>query len=695
MAKIHESSGAETTRDGLSRRGLAMESRALVQVEDLLEIRSISGLAYSPDATHLAFVVKKPDIETNGYRTRLWVWERESGTSRELDADIKAPLFIWEDSDTIVFSGVPSGSYKSLVEKGETWTVFYALNIHTLERRELFGIPLAVKKIVKMEGGAYVLHAGRDGKAAEAGARAGGIESPDAGVSGLRAGKDFEVIDRLPIWSDGVGFVRGQINSLFMFLGSGDPFPITESWTNVEQFRVKGSRVIYAGKRADNAFGSSGIFGYEAETRETVTVVPENSYAIFHVDFLDDSVVFIGTDRKTGLKTDNPKFYRCADDGALLWADSDFSVRDNVGYDCKYGDPTGFKVAGGALYFITTRERSSFLAKIDRRGTIETLTADIGAVQDFDVVDGEAAFCGVRGMGLQELYLLKNGKEKRLTAINDSYAAGKKISPAEPMVFENNGFTVHYLVCKPADFDPAKTYPAVLYIHGGAKILYGPVFFHEMQVLASRGFFVVYGNPRGSDGQGSEFARLKGEYGRFDFEDMMKAMDTALARYPQIDPERLGVAGGSYGGIMTNWTIGHTRRFKCAVSGRSLCNMISAFGTADNGYDFVREQMDADPWKNVEKLWEQSPLKYAENVRTPLLLVHSDQDNRCHYSESVQFFTALKYFGVEARMLLIRGESHSLSRTGRPKQRILRLDEIVRWLEKYLKNPTSPEPAAR
>ena len=661
-----------------------MESGTLVQVEDLLEIQSISGLAYSPDAMSLAFVVQKPDIETNGYRTRLWVWERESGKSRDLDADIRAQLFIWEDSDTIVFSGNPSGRYRTLVENGETWTVFYALNIHTLEKKELFGIHLAVKKITKMDEGAYILYASRDGEPVDAATREMGNESPDAEASGLRAGKDFEIIDRLPIWSDGLGFVRGRVNALFMFHGSGEPLPITESGMNVEMFSAKGKRVLYAGKRTDNAFGSSGIFGYDAETRETVNIVPENSYAISHIDFLDDSVVFIGTDRKTGLKTDNPKFYRCEGNGPLLWADGDFSVKDNVGYDCKYGDSTGFKAVDGLLYFISTRERSSFLAKIDRKGAIETLTADIGAVQDFDVADGEAAFCGVRGMGLQELYLLKDGKEKRLTAINDPYAAGKKISRAEPMVFENNGFTVHYVVCKPADFDPTGTYPAVLYIHGGAKILYGPVFFHEMQVLASRGFFVVYGNPRGSDGQGSEFARLKGEYGRFDFEDMMKAMDTALARYPQIDPGRLGVAGGSYGGIMTNWIIGHTRRFKCAVSGRSLCNMISAFGTADNGYDFVREQMDADPWKNVDKLWEQSPLKYAENVRTPLLLVHSDQDNRCHYSESIQFFTALKYFGVEARMLLIRGESHSLSRTGRPKQRILRLNEIVRWLEKYL-----------
>lgn len=136
---------------------------------------------------------------------------------------------------------------------------------------------------------------------------------------------------------------------------------------------------------------------------------------------------------------------------------------------------------------------------------------------------------------------------------------------------------------KPANFNPEKKYPAILYIHGGAKVLYTKVFFHEMQYLASEGYFVIYGNPRGSDGQGSDFARLLGHYGEPDFADLMKAMDTALELYPNIDADRLGVAGGSYGGIMTNWMVTHTNRFKAAVAQRSICSMVSTFGTADNG----------------------------------------------------------------------------------------------------------------
>jgi len=662
-----------------------MKPTSSVGIEDFLDIRSISGIVYSPDGLKIAFLVHKPDLDANQYQTSLWIWEKETGKPRELCANIKAQQYIWIDSCTILFSGKLSEKFGSRIESGETWTVFSALNVATLQQTELFGIPLAVKKIVKTGNDAFIFSATRGAGQPPTGSNGLRGISRNAEAHGLKAGKDFEIVDRLPIWSDGAGFVRGQLTGLYLYKGSGEPVPLTDENTNVEMFSVKGNEVIFAGRSVEAFLERSGIFSVNLETGTTRNVVPQNRYLISYIDFLGGSIVFIGIDKRTGLKTDNPKFYRMTGTSVGLWADTAFSVKDTVGYDCKYGDSAGFRIVDGVLYCISTRERSSVLVAIDEAGTVKLLTDDDGAVHDFDICHGEIAFCGIRGMGLQEMFLLSDGTAKKLTGMNTWALDGKTISQAETMVFRNNGFDVHYIVCKPADFDSNKKYPAILYIHGGAKTLYGPVFFHEMQVLAGRGFFVIYGNPRGSDGQGSEFARLKGKYGQFDFEDMMKAMDTALVKYPQIDAERLGVAGGSYGGIMVNWTIGHSTRFKCAVSARSLCNMISAFGTADNGYDFVREQMDASPWENLDRLWEQSPLKYAANIKTPLLLVHSDQDYRCHHSESIQFFTALQYFGVEAKLLLIRGESHSLSRTGRPKQRILRLNEIVDWLEGHLK----------
>lgn len=171
----------------------------------------------------------------------------------------------------------------------------------------------------------------------------------------------------------------------------------------------------------------------------------------------------------------------------------------------------------------------------------------------------------------------------------------------------------------------------------------------------------------------------------------MGFVDTVLAQYPSIDPERLGVAGGSYGGFMTNWIIGHTGRFKAAVSQRSISNWISMANTTDIGYYFVPDQIGADLWENTDKLWDASPLKYAGRVTTPTLFIHSEEDYRCWLVEGLQMFTALKYHGVEARLCMFRGENHELSRSGKPKHRIRRLQEISSWFARFLKGVEQSE----
>ncbi|HZJ99116.1 MAG TPA: prolyl oligopeptidase family serine peptidase, partial [Tissierellaceae bacterium] len=161
--------------------------------------------------------------------------------------------------------------------------------------------------------------------------------------------------------------------------------------------------------------------------------------------------------------------------------------------------------------------------------------------------------------------------------------------------------------------------------------------------------------------------------------------DLVLEKYDFIDKDRLGVTGGSYGGFMTNWIIGHTDRFKAAVSQRSISNWISKFGTTDIGYFFVDDQIRATPWNGFEKLWEHSPLKYANKVTTPTLFIHSEEDYRCWLPEGIQMFTSLKYHGVESRLCVFKGENHELSRSGKPKSRIRRLKEMSDWFDRYLK----------
>lgn len=239
---------------------------------------------------------------------------------------------------------------------------------------------------------------------------------------------------------------------------------------------------------------------------------------------------------------------------------------------------------------------------------------------------------------------------------------------------------------KPIDFDKSKKYPAILEIHGGPKAVYGDTFFHEMQVMVSKGYFVFYCNPRGSAGMGDVYADLRLKWGTIDYDDIMKFVDTVLENYPQIDSEKVGVAGGSYGGYMTNWLIGHTDRFKCAVSQRGISNWITMFGLSDVGSFMVEEDISINFLQDIETTWWHSPMRYAADVKTPTLFIHSENDFRCPLSEAMQMYSALKHYNVATKMCIFKDENHELSRSGKPKHRIRRLEEILAWMDSYLIN---------
>ncbi len=366
--------------------------------------------------------------------------------------------------------------------------------------------------------------------------------------------------------------------------------------------------------------------------------------------------------------------------------DFDRSTWNSVGSDCRYGGGKSTVIDGKYLYFITTEIDSSYINRIDIDGNIEKVSFNGGAIDCFDVKNGNILFVGLKNQKLQEIYLLKDGSEIKVSKFNQWVQNELKISKPERLEVETeSGVIVEGWVLKPVDFEEDKKYPAILDIHGGPKTVYGEVFYHEMQLWANMGYFVFFCNPRGSDGHGRAYADIRGKYGTIDYDDIMTFTDKVLEKYKNIDMNNIGVTGGSYGGFMTNWIIGHTDRFKAAASQRSIANWISKFCTTDIGFYFVDDQNDSTPWNNMDKLWYHSPLKYADKVKTPTLFIHSEEDYRCWLAEGLQMFTALKYHGVEARLCMFRGENHELSRSGKPKHRIRRLTEITNWFEEHLK----------
>ncbi|MBP1043934.1 S9 family peptidase [Vagococcus sp. BWB3-3] len=225
--------------------------------------------------------------------------------------------------------------------------------------------------------------------------------------------------------------------------------------------------------------------------------------------------------------------------------------------------------------------------------------------------------------------------------------------------------------------------PLILNIHGGPYTMHGATFHHEVQLMAAEGYAVLLLNPRGSFGYGQQ--HIDGvieRYGKEDYQDLLSGLDQALVAYPQIDQEQLFIAGGSYGGYLTNWIVAHDQRFKAGATQRSMVNLVSLVGTSDNGYFFNVTESGADIIK-PQKLWEESPLAYVANIETPLLILHAEEDYRCPMEQGEQLYVALKYLGKTARFVRFPSSNHELSRSGWPNLRITRLREIMNWFAAY------------
>lgn len=288
-----------------------------------------------------------------------------------------------------------------------------------------------------------------------------------------------------------------------------------------------------------------------------------------------------------------------------------------------------------------------------------------------------------------EAYMLDKASSK-LTDMNKKIMKKLTISKPEEFWFTaSDGVKVQGWIIKPHNYKLGEKYPTALEVHGGPRGAYSFNFGaaeHEFQVLAEHGYAVVYTNPRGSTGFGEEFSRLiSGHWGDRDYLDCMEAIDYVIETYDYVDPERLGILGGSYGGWMTNWAVGHTDRFKAAVTMRSISNWYSMHGTSDIAYNEHDIGWGKEPWEDPELVLSKSPITYIENIHTPLLIIHSENDFRCPIEQGEQLYVGLKKLGRTTEFVRFPDEFHGLSRNGQPKHRIERLQHILRWFDNYLK----------
>lgn len=315
---------------------------------------------------------------------------------------------------------------------------------------------------------------------------------------------------------------------------------------------------------------------------------------------------------------------------------------------------------------------------------IERVDNTARQIVDFDVVDAHTVVLAVSYQDQPSVLVtrdLTQQTERVLYNPNAAYEETHTFAHPQRFDFESaDGQALEgwYL---PAQTTAPKQ-PVLLYVHGGPHGNYGETFFHEFQVHASRGFGVVFFNPRGSTSYGQDFeSDVNGHYGEHDLSDVMTGLDVALQKFPQLDADRQYISGGSYGGFMTTWAIGHTKRFAAAIAQRPVTNWISLFGTSDIGFYFNPEELGTDLFAEggVASYWRQSPLAYAQQVTTPIRLLHGEWDMRCPISQSEEYFTAVKRHGVDADMIRYPQSFHGVSRNGLPNLRLQRLDDMTEW----------------
>ncbi len=497
---------------------------------------------------------------------------------------------------------------------------------------------------------------------------------------------DVHEIEKIPFWANGEGFIYNVKKQLFLVKKNGTKKQLTDEKGEIFNFAISPNGKYIAFVEATDIEHHplvSDLFILEINGK--LKKLTGSNLSIGNIAWNPDSskLAAMISDLAHGSFTNERLFTIDLKGKMKKVCDIDLPKGNSINSDSRGSSPNRIFWTQKGIFFMMTEGPLSKIYMAREDGKVEEVISGQRSVSGFSVSDGGITFLAMDFTSPDELYIYKDGKEKKLSHFND--LKNFKVSTPEYFAVKaSDGKKVDAWIMKPVDYEKGRKYPAILEIHGGPRTAYGNAFFLEFQILASNGFAVIFSNPRGSDGYGEKFSYIYGNYGKRDYQDIIEVVDEAIKKYDFIDEKRLGVTGGSYGGFMTNWIVTQTNRFKAAVSQRSISNWISFFGTTDIGYFFGPDQLGGDPWSNTKGYMEMSPLTHVKNVQTPILMIHSMEDYRCYMVEAFQFFTALRYFGKEAKLALFPSENHELSRSGKPYHRIKRLNLIVEWFKKYL-----------
>ena len=654
-----------------------------IEIADLYEYKYISNLTYSDDGKNCVFVLSNQDKENNSYNSNLYQYK--NGKVKQLTSLGKESSFVFINNKELYLLTSRSEKEKKDMEAFKQVTPVYKLSLEGGEAIKQFDIPLRAFNIKKLNNNELVFLGSFDKNYPDY-HKLSNKEKEKINKTYID-NKDYEEIDEVPFYFNGRGYLKNKRTGLYTFnIKTKKIEKLSKGIFSVNDYEIINDRIYYSGSEHKNLrHRDDEIKYYDLKTKKTYTVLEPKYYIYGLMKFNDKLIILINRHLKHGLN-ENPILFKLdpKTNKLSIFNNEDRSYGNSTGSDCRYGHGKTFKAHNDKLYFLETRNYETVLAYFDEKGKVHDVFTPNGAIDDFDVNDNEIVLNILSNDSLQELYSLKNNKLKKVSSFNFAMIKNRYVAIPKHLVVKSGKYDIDGWVLYPKDFNSKKKYPAVLDIHGGPKTVYSEAFYHEMQVWASKGYFVFYCNPFGSDGKGNQFSDIRGKYGTTDYKNIMDFTDYVLKKYRNIDKNRVCVTGGSYGGFMTNWIVGHTDRFVCAATQRSISNWISFYGTSDIGVDFVKDQAGGE-LKDLDKIWKHSPLKYVRNVKTPILFIHSDEDYRCPLEQGMQFYTSIVKNGVDAKMVIFHGENHELSRSGKPHHRVKRLTEITNWFEKYAK----------
>ena len=646
-------------------------------IDDLPLIKGVGSPVLSPDGKSLVYTVGEMLAKENGYRTCLWLWH--DGVARQLTNNTSpttrdgSPQ--WSPCGTkIAFSSGRGGN-------SQVWLI----DLKGGEALQLTRAPLGVMSFKWAPDGKSIFYLAKDKK-----------ELPKG-----REGHTARHITLLRYKFNGVGYFDTFFEHIYQQKLDGSAvIQLTHGDRDASDPIISpdGKKIAFVVRRGEETSLDRDIWLLDIESGEQVNLT-EGKAIVSNVFWKQDSssLYFLGhTQGRIPGYYPELRELKLSDKtiGKVEVKYHGFLGGSLPGADVRYdGGSTSPSLTpcGKGLYFVGSEGGSSYLYYADlATGEVKHIFGEgQQVITSYSVKQNTIVVNLATPTTVDDLWISAESQPfVQITDINSELFAKRWMSFPEVIHFTHpDGQELEGWIMKPYGYEEGKQYPLVMEIHGGPNVAYGNVFFHEFQVLAGMGIGVLYTNPRGSMGYGSDFATvIIGDWCGIDARDLQFMAEEA-AKLPWVNSQKVGVTGGSQGGYFTNWLIGHTEMFAAAVSQRSMSNLYTKYGTADNGWNGDKFGMGGvDLWDNEELLMERSPIRYAHKVKTPLLLLHSDMDFRCPLEQAEQFYVAVKRNGTPAELVIFAGENHELSRGGKPINRLTRLDHLTGWFNKYLLN---------